>query len=111
MNQTLPETVSLGPSVAKIERDGASFAYLIHAINAVGIFANLVVILVFLRHFRPFSAPILTLLALALSDGAFLIATDVLSFVKKSKIVVFPLLQVRHDKCPDVWVLARDVIV
>ena len=64
------------------------------AINGIGIVANLVVVFVFSRHFRPFSAPILTLLALAMADGAFLVSTNILTFYEESKIVSFPLLQV-----------------
>ena len=63
-------------------------------ISGIGIVANLIIVIAFLLHFRPFSAPILTLFVLAISDGALLINAEILTFINEAKIVCLPLMQV-----------------
>ena len=72
-----------------------AFLYAHCTINGIGIVVNVLVVVVFFRHFRPFSAPILTLLALALADGALLITSSVLAIDENSKTWALPLQQVR----------------
>ena len=68
-----------------------------YTINGLGIVVNIIVVVVFFLRFRPFSATILTLMALALADGALLITSGVLTFDEDSKIWALPLQQVHFS--------------
>ena len=80
--EVVPElNATLGPFCFEDEYDNFPIpAELHYAIHGVGIVVNIVVVVVFMLHFRPFSATILTLSALAMADGAYLMAIIVYSY-------------------------------